>query len=122
MTDYHADIRTIVTAMFNGDGAGPLLDTDYKRAFDTLIEDAVRVCNEADAGEQKRFGAQSAILSITFGHPGERLVRPLAMLVSQSLTELHYHAVTARALGARSVTDKWMDKMLSGELVRKEPT
>lgn len=115
MTDYDTDIRSTVRDMLRDNSALPLLDTDYAAAFNQLVNDAVRICNAADNNERQRYGHQSWLLSSSFGHPGQLLTRAVAMLVSQSLFEVHYHTVTAGAQASTRVTEKWMAATVAGE-------
>ena len=115
-TDYDTDIRAAVRKLLDGGSALPLLDTDYAKVFDGLVNDAVRVCNEADNNERLRYGQQSWVLSSSFGNPGELLVYSLAALLSYVIAEIHYNTLTASAQGSSSVTNAWADAVLNGKL------
>lgn len=116
MTDYDTDIRSLVRDMLADNPALPLLDSDYAAAFNQLVNDAVRICDDADKHERRRLGEQSWLLSASFGHPGQLLTHAVAMLVQCAVSELHYHTATARAQGSGGVTEQWVGAALGGKL------
>lgn len=117
MPDYDREIRDIVISCDLSSALLLRISCEYKNVFDALVNEAARICDNADNNERQRYGQQSWVLSSSFGHPGQLLIRPMAMLVRMAMTELHWSTSTAASEASRKAVE---NLLIDAGLVHEE--